>query len=296
MLILSLGSNLGDREQLMQAAIRALKEQVGTLLECSSFYVTEPVGFVSEHPFLNAVVAMNTDLSPLEVLAATQQIERRLGRKQKSVAGQHFDRTIDIDILMLDDVVLKTSDLILPHPRLHERRFVLEPLCEILPTLTHPLFNTTYQQLLTMLNIGTIRHEQVATPALLDALNHLLPQLSSSAKPLTIDSLNHLLACPTTKLYTLSDEQGAVQATATLSFQLLLTGTKAWVEDVVVDESARGRGYARQLLRHLEREAIAAGAKSLNLTSRPTRVAANALYQSEGYEVRETNVYRKPIK
>lgn len=296
MLILSLGSNLGDREQLMQAAIRALKEQVGTLLECSSFYATEPVGFVSEHPFLNAVVAMTTDLSPREVLAVTQQIERRLGRTQKSMAGRHFDRTIDIDILAFDDVVLQTSDLVLPHPRLHERRFVLEPLCEILPTLTHPLFKKTYQQLLTMLNIGTIRHEQVATPALLDALNHLLPQLSSSAKPLTIDALSRLLACPTTKLYTLSDEQGAVQATATLSFQQLLTGTKAWVEDVVVDEAARGRGYARQLLRHLEREAIAAGAKSLNLTSRPSRVAANALYQSEGYEVRATNVYRKPIK
>ena len=82
----------------------------------------------------------------------------------------------------------------------------------------------------------------------------------------------------------------------TLSIQELVTGTKAWVEDVVVDESARGRGYARQLLQHLAAEAQVIGAKSLNLTSRPSRTAANKLYQSEGYEIRETNVYRKSVK
>ncbi len=296
MLILSLGSNLGDRRLLLQNAIRALEEQVGTLLKCSSFYTTAPVGFTSQNSFLNAVVAMQTQLSPLEVLHATQKIERQLGRTQKSINGQHFDRTIDIDILAYDDTSVNTPNLVIPHPRLHLRRFVLEPLCEILPSLSHPQLSSTYQQLLHMLNIGTIRHEQTATPALLEALNHLLPQLSSSALPLTHEQLQALLSRPATQIYTLCDEEGQVKATATLSFQHLITGTKAWVEDVVVDESARGRSYARQLLRHLETQAIAAGAKSLNLTSRPTRQAANHLYQSEGYATRDTNVYRKTIK
>ena len=296
MLILSLGSNLGDRRQLLQNAIRALEEQVGTLLKCSSFYTTAPVGFCSPNAFLNAVVAMQTQLSPCEVLHVTQEIERQLGRTQKSLNGQHFDRPIDIDILAYDDVLVHTPDLVIPHPRLHLRRFVLEPLCEILPSLSHPQLSYTYQQLLHMLNIGTIRHEQEATTVLLKALNHLLPQLSNSAKPLTLDQLQTLLSRSATQIYTLCDEEGQVKATATLSFQHLITGTKAWVEDVVVDESARGRGYARQLLRHLETQAIAAGAKSLNLTSRPTRTAANKLYQSEGYAPRDTNVYRKTIK
>lgn len=296
MLILSLGSNLGNREQLMQDAIRALEEHVGTLLKCSSFYTTAPVGFASEHAFLNAVAAFDTNKAPEDVLRITQEIERQLGRTQKSIAGQHFDRTIDIDILAFNDIVITTSDLVIPHPRLCERRFVLEPLCEILPSSLHPIHKTTYKELLHMLNTATICREQTATPTLLDALNHLLSQLSSSAKPLNMEQLSALLANPATQIYTLSDEEGAIKASATLAFQHLLTGTKAWVEDVVVDEAARGRGYARQLLRHLEAEAIAAGAKSLNLTSRPTRQAANHLYQSEGYAIRETNVYRKPIK
>ena len=138
--------------------------------------------------------------------------------------------------------------------------------------------------------------ERVATEELLQALNNLLPQLSSSAKVLTADCLQEVLNCPTTRLYTLRDEEGKIRATTPLSLQELITGTKAWVEDVVVDSEARGRGYARQLLQHLAEEAKAIGAKSLNLTSRPSREAANKLYQSEGYEIRETNVYRKAVK
>jgi GNAT superfamily N-acetyltransferase len=214
----------------------------------------------------------------------------------QEVAGRHFDRTIDIDILAFDDVVLQTSDLVLPHPRLHERRFVLEPLCDVLPEGIHPTLHTSYKSLLMKLNTGKITHECTATTELLDALNYLLPQLSSSAKELTLERLQQLLDCPTTRLYTLRDEEGKIRATTTLSLQELITGTKAWVEDVVVDSNARGRGYARQLLQHLAEEAKAIGAKSLNLTSRPSRTAANKLYQSEGYEIRETNVYRKAVK
>ena len=292
MLLLSLGSNLGNKEQLLQAAIRALEERVGTLLKCSPFYVTSPVGFRSSHAFLNAVVAMETALDSWEILRITQEIERDLGRTLKSHDGIHYDRTIDIDLLVHGDCVITTEALILPHPRMHERRFVLQPLCDIAPQLVHPVIQKNYQTLLNMLNQGMIRQEQQATVELQEALNRLLPQLSANAAAMTLDRLSVLLKCPTTQLFTLRDEEGKVQAMTTLSFQELPTGTKAWVEDVVVDVAARGRGYARQLLKHIESVAREKGAKSLNLTSRPEREAANSLYRSLGYKLRDTNVYR----
>ena len=295
-LLLALGSNLGNKEAQLKTAIRALETHVGTLLKCSRFYTTAPVDFVSDNAFVNAVALYETSLSPEVVLEITQQIEREQGRTSKTVNGVHHDRTLDIDLLACDNLLVDTPSLQLPHPRLHKRRFVLEPLCEILPEGVHPTLHLTYRTLLMQLNQATITHEKVATPELLEALNHLLPQLSSSAKPLTEVRLQNLLLCPTTRLYTLRDEEGKICAMTTLSIQELVTGTKAWVEDVVVDESARGRGYARQLLQHLTAEAQAIGAKSLNLTSRPSRTAANKLYQSEGYEIRETNVYRKSVK
>ena len=96
-LYLSLGSNLGDRHTLLLQAIEALVQRVGTLVRCSSFIETEPWGFESDHPFLNAVALYRTELSPREVLATTQAIERDLGRQHKSVNG-YADRTMDIDI------------------------------------------------------------------------------------------------------------------------------------------------------------------------------------------------------
>lgn len=295
-LLLALGANIGAKEEQLRTAIRALETRVGTLLKCSRFYTTAPVGFASDNTFVNAVVLLETTLSPETILDITQQIEREQGRTSKTVNGIYTDRTLDIDLLACDNHIINTPSLQLPHPRLHQRRFVLEPLCDVHPEGIHPLLNTTYNTLLMKLNTGTITHECTATAELLSALNYLLPQLSSSAKELTLERLQNLLNCPTTRLYTLRDEEGKIRATTTLSLQELITGTKAWVEDVVVDESARGRGYARQLLQHLASEAQNLGAKSLNLTSRPSREAANKLYQSEGYEIRETNVYRKAVK
>lgn len=294
-LLLALGSNLGAKEEQLRIALGALEKHIGRLLKCSRFYRTAPVGFISDNAFVNAVALFETTLSPEAVLEITQQIEREQGRTSKTINGIHHDRTLDIDLLACDALVVDTPALQLPHPRLHQRRFVLEPLCEILPEGIHPTLNVTYNTLLMQLNQATITHEKVATPELIEALNQLLPQLSSSAKPLTECRLQELFSCPTTLLYTLRDEEGKICAMTTLSIQELVTGTKAWVEDVVVDESARGRGYARQLLQHLAAEAQRIGAKSLNLTSRPSRVAANKLYQSEGYEIRETNVYRKGV-
>ena len=123
---LSLGSNLGDRKATMRRAIGLLNERAGSVDE------TEPWGFESTNKFLNMCVRLLTTLSPEQLLMATKQIERELGRTQKSVNGQYHDRPIDIDILMYDDVHLDSDDLTLPHPHMQEREFVMKPLREIL--------------------------------------------------------------------------------------------------------------------------------------------------------------------
>lgn len=145
---LSLGSNLGDRLRLIQEAVAALTVEAGSVTALSSLYETEPWGFSSPHRFLNVALALETTLSPETLLAVTQHIERDLGRTHKSVDGRYADRTIDIDLLFVGDAVLDTPALTLPHPRLHLRRFVLEPLCEIAPDLCHPLLRKSVSQLL----------------------------------------------------------------------------------------------------------------------------------------------------
>lgn len=129
---LSLGSNLGDRKATMRRAIDLLNERAGSVDRQSSFIETEPWGFESTNKFLNMCVRLLTTLSPEQLLLATKQIERELGRTQKSVNGQYHDRPIDIDILMYDDVHLDSNDLTLPHPHMQEREFVMKPLREIL--------------------------------------------------------------------------------------------------------------------------------------------------------------------
>ena len=144
---LSLGSNLGPRETYLRKALQALDKELGSLVKCSSFYETLPWGFSSDSLFLNAAACFDTLLSPEEVLAVTQQIEKSLGRKEKSRQGQYADRCIDIDILLYDDKVMQTPDMILPHPHMAERMFVLEPLAEIMPHVLHPLLKKTILQL-----------------------------------------------------------------------------------------------------------------------------------------------------
>ena len=144
---LSLGSNLGPRETYLRKALQALDKELGSLVKCSSFYETLPWGFSSNSLFLNAAACFDTLLSPEEVLAVTQQIEKSLGRKEKSRQGQYADRCIDIDILLYDDRVMQTPDMILPHPHMAERMFVLEPLAEIMPHMLHPQLRKTILQL-----------------------------------------------------------------------------------------------------------------------------------------------------
>ena len=137
---LSLGSNLGDREQTLNAAKRLIEQQIGTITRCSSFFYSEPWGFESEHGFCNLCCAVKSNLSPLALLAATQTIERTLGRTKKSLDGHYSDRTIDIDIIRAFDdngneksynFHLSTFVLVIPHPLWQERDFVKIPLEEI---------------------------------------------------------------------------------------------------------------------------------------------------------------------
>jgi len=129
---LALGTNQGDRHALLQQAIGLTAERIGTVLRRSSVMETEPWGFRSENKFLNMAIAVETCLSPRQLLEATQEIERRLGRTKKSVGGRYSDRPIDIDILLYDDLHVDEPDLKIPHPLMHEREFVMRPLGEIL--------------------------------------------------------------------------------------------------------------------------------------------------------------------
>lgn len=125
----------------------------------------------------------------------------------------------------------------------------------------------------------------------LSSVNHLLPQLSDSAALITLDRLQVLAASESTRLY-LAKEGGHIHGMLSLVVISIPTGTKAWVEDVVVDDGARGKGVGKSLMRHALEQAKKLGAKTVDLTSRPSREAANKLYQSLGFETRQTNVYR----
>ena len=129
---LSLGTNLGDKEQNLLSAIKEIERRIGPVRAQSAFLSTEPWGFKSENTFLNAAVRVETELSPHALLRVTQQIERNMGRTQKSVDGQYHDRIIDIDILLYDNLHINTKKLTIPHPHMYERDFVLTPLREIL--------------------------------------------------------------------------------------------------------------------------------------------------------------------
>lgn len=132
-LILSLGSNLGDKEDNIREAISLINKKIGSVVKTSSLYYTEPFGFVSENNFVNIVIEVKTNLAVYRVLKITQKIEKMMGRTQKSKNGIYHDRIIDIDIIFYSDKKINSSKLIIPHPRIREREFVLKPLLELNP-------------------------------------------------------------------------------------------------------------------------------------------------------------------
>lgn len=144
---LGLGSNLGDKEANLYLAVKNIEERIGQLKALSAFYLTAPVGFLSDNQFLNAACLIETSFTPIEVLDISKSIELDMGRKSKSCSGIYADRIIDIDILLYDDYIINSSELILPHPHLHNRGFVIRPLSEIATTFIHPTLNKSIEEL-----------------------------------------------------------------------------------------------------------------------------------------------------
>lgn len=141
---LSLGSNIGGRAARLRDALARL-EAVGPVKAVSSFYETEPVEFTQQAWFLNCAVAIETEMTPQELMTKLLAIEEEMGRRRVQKKGP---RSIDIDILLFDGAIIESEELTVPHPAMQQRRFVLEPLAEIAPELMHPVLTRTVRELL----------------------------------------------------------------------------------------------------------------------------------------------------
>jgi 2-amino-4-hydroxy-6-hydroxymethyldihydropteridine diphosphokinase len=149
---LSLGSNLGNHEQNLREAIDRL-ESAGRVVSVSSSYETEPVEFTQQAWFVNCAVALETSKTPAQLMASLLDIEQAMGRRR---TGKKGPRTIDIDLLLFGDAIVDSPVLTIPHPAMHERRFVLEPLAEIAPEVRHPILNRTVRELRDALPAGQV--------------------------------------------------------------------------------------------------------------------------------------------
>jgi 2-amino-4-hydroxy-6-hydroxymethyldihydropteridine diphosphokinase len=143
---IALGGNVGDVAENFHIAVTKIKEMIGAIIKQSSLYKTEPWGNKNQDDFLNQVICVETNLSPGQVLKNILAIEKSMGRNRNK-NNQFAPRNIDIDILFYDGKVINSDDLIIPHPRLHLRNFVLTPLVEIAPHLIHPVLNKTVDDL-----------------------------------------------------------------------------------------------------------------------------------------------------
>lgn len=147
---LSLGSNVGDRAGNLDLAISRLGA-LGEVAAVSSFYETEPVEFAAQPWFLNCAVKLDTEKMPKQLLAGILDLEQEMGRRRQQKKGP---RNIDIDILLFGSSIIEAKGLTIPHPALHQRRFVLEPLAEIAPEVRHPAFKRTIRELRDALPAG----------------------------------------------------------------------------------------------------------------------------------------------
>lgn len=143
-----LGSNIGDREEVMRNAIAMMESRSCRLIASSYIYETESWGFVTDDVFLNQVICIETSLDPHDLLKELLSIEIQLGRDREHHYDTYVSRPIDLDILYYNDIVLNDYDLILPHPKLHLRRFTLMPLCDVAPNMMHPVLCLSNSDLL----------------------------------------------------------------------------------------------------------------------------------------------------
>ena len=146
-LLLALGSNLGEKESNIETAYRYIEKRIGRIVSKSAFFYSVPVGFKSENNFVNSVCEVKTISDVYDVFAATQDIEKEIGRVSKSSKCHYSDRVIDIDLILFGNRIIESENLTIPHPRLHEREFVLYPLSEIAPEVIHPIYNKTIREL-----------------------------------------------------------------------------------------------------------------------------------------------------
>lgn len=149
-----LGTNLGDRFDNLLRAIEWLRLEVGPLLAASRVYATDPVGFTDQPEFWNMVACFSSVLPPAELLASAQRIERAMGR---TPTFRYGPRIIDIDLLLVENEIIATPPLELPHPRMHDRAFVLQPLAELMPGRIHPVHGVTFAELAASAGTGGVR-------------------------------------------------------------------------------------------------------------------------------------------
>lgn len=149
----NIGSNLGDREQNLRAAVKRIRRIAGTPLRLSKIYESQAWGYHSDNPFLNIAVEFHSDRPLADLLAAFRKVERDLGSlSHRTPDGSYADRTVDIDIICAGNETVATETLCVPHPRMAERRFVLVPLCELSPTWRHPIIGLTAAEMLRQLD------------------------------------------------------------------------------------------------------------------------------------------------
>lgn len=150
---LNIGSNLGDKESNIRSAISAIEDATRCDATASSFIETEAWGYDSENKFINVAIAIESTIKPDDMLALLQQVEQSIdSHSHRNADGTYKDRIIDIDIIAIDEMVIKTERLSIPHPRMHLRKFVLAPLAEIAPEWSHPILHQTAKELLTALS------------------------------------------------------------------------------------------------------------------------------------------------
>ena len=153
------GSNMGDKEQIFLQACLLINNRCGHIMDLSAAYESEPWGFEADEWFLNRVIVLETELCPDSLLAELLDIEKELGRVRHPEVAGYCSRTADLDILYYGDRIVLTPTLTIPHPRLHLRRFALVPLCDVMPSFVHPVFQLTQSELLQRCHDASIVRE-----------------------------------------------------------------------------------------------------------------------------------------